>query len=173
MSYQVKRIVVGVSDSLAGLEALRTAVAEARLRDVAVLAVRAWTFRAGSREPGVPRWRREIAAEAARTLTRAFAAAMGGPPGDVTVEMTIAEGLPERVLVDLANRADDLLVIGGTGAGVWHPGRTLVVRYCARRARCPVLVVPPPELARLGRAGAMARILRREAEGFTRTVSRP
>jgi nucleotide-binding universal stress UspA family protein len=136
MSYQVKRIVVGVSDSLAGLEALRTAVAEARLRDAAVLAVRAWTFRAGSREPGVPRWRREIAAEAARTLTRAFAAAMGGPPDDVTVEMTIAEGLPERVLVDLADRVDDLLVIGGTGAGVWHPGRTLVVRYCARRARC-------------------------------------
>lgn len=173
MSTQIKRVVVGVSESLAGLEALRVAVAEARLRDVELLGVRAWAFKAGAREPGVSRWRREVSSEAVRTLTRAFSTAMGGPPADVATELSVVEGMPEKVLLALADRPDDLLVIGGPSGGFWRPTRTLVVRRCVRRARCRVLVVPPPELARLGKTGAMARILRRETEGFTRTMARP
>jgi nucleotide-binding universal stress UspA family protein len=173
MSTQIGRVVVGVSESLAGLEALRVAVAEARLRDVQLLGVRAWAYKATTREPGVERWRREISSQAVRTLTRAFTTAMGGPPADVPTELMVVEGLPEKVLLAQANRPDDLLVIGASSDGFWWPTRTLVVRRCVRRARCRVLVVPPPELARLGKTGAMARILRRETEGFTRTMARP
>jgi nucleotide-binding universal stress UspA family protein len=173
MSTSIGRVVVGVSESLAGLEALRVAVAEARLRDVQLLGVRAWAYKATTREPGVERWRREISSQAVRTLTRAFTTAMGGPPADVPTELMVVEGLPEKVLLAQADRPDDLLVIGASSDGFWWPTRTLVVRRCVRRARCRVLVVPPPELARLGKTGAMARILRRETEGFTRTMARP
>jgi hypothetical protein len=54
-----------------------------------------------------------------------------------------------RVLVDRADRPDDLLVVGAGGAG--RLGRYLrpsVTTYCARNARCPLLVVPEPELLR-------------------------
>jgi nucleotide-binding universal stress UspA family protein len=172
MSTQIKRVVVGVSESLAGLEALRVAVAEARQREVQLVAVRAWAYKATTREPGVARWRREISSQAVRALTRAFTTAMGGPPADVATELIVVEGLPEKVLVAQADRPDDLLVIGAPSDGFWWPTRTLVVRRCVRRAGCQVLVVPRPELARLGKTGAMARILRRETEGFTRTVAR-
>jgi nucleotide-binding universal stress UspA family protein len=172
MSTQIRRVVVGVSESLAGLEALRVAVAEARQRDVHLVAVRAWSYKATTREPGVARWRREISSQAVQALTRAFTTAMGGPPADVPTELIVAEGMPEKVLVAQADRPDDLLVIGAPSDGFWWPTRTLVVRRCVRRTRCQVLVVPPPELARLGKTGAMARILRRETEGFTRTMAR-
>jgi nucleotide-binding universal stress UspA family protein len=172
MSTEIRRVIVGVSESLAGLEALRTAVAEARLREVELLGVRAWAYKATAREPGVARWKREISSQAVRTLTRAFATAMGGPPADIPTELSVAEGMPEKVLLAVADRPDDLLVIGGP-SGTWRPTKTLVVRRCLHRARCRVLVVPPPELARLGKTGAMARILRRETEGFTRTMARP
>jgi nucleotide-binding universal stress UspA family protein len=170
MNGRIRRVVAGVSTSLAGLEALRVAVAEARTQRASLVAVRAWSLRTGGREPGARIWRREIERQAAGTLTRAFDAAMGGPPGDIPVELMTAEGLPERVLVEVANRTDDLLVVGAP-SGRWRLNRTVVVRACARRAGCRMLVVPQPELARLGRTGAMARMLRREADGFTRLNS--
>jgi nucleotide-binding universal stress UspA family protein len=172
MTDNTTRVIVGVSDSLAGLAALRAAVAEARLHAAELIAVRAWAFKASWRESGTRIWRQEIANQAAHTLADAFDAAMGGPPRDLAIQMIVAEGLPERVLVEHANRADDLLVVGAPANGFWYPTRTLVVRYCARHARCRLLVVPPPELARLGKTAAMARHLRREADGITRSPSR-
>jgi len=171
MTQNATRVIVGVSGSLAGLAALRTAVAEARLREAELIAVRAWAFKASWRESGTRIWRQEIANQAARALADAFDTAMGGPPTDIAVQMIVAEGLPERVLVEHANQVDDLLVVGAPASGLWHPTRTLVVRYCARHARCRLLVVPPPELARLGKTGAMARHLRREADGIARSLS--
>jgi nucleotide-binding universal stress UspA family protein len=171
MSTNTTRVIVGVSTSLAGLAALRTAVDEARLRAAELIAVRAWAFKAGWRDTGTRIWRQEIANQAAHTLTVAFSAAMGAPPDDIPVQMFVTEGLPERVLLAHADRADDLLVIGGPAPGIWHPTQTVVVRYCARHAICRLLVVPPPELARTAKAGALARSLRREADGFTRANS--
>ena len=53
------------------------------------------------------------------------------------------------MLAGLACCADDLLVVGagrrGSLARVWG-GK--VTRYCLAHARCPVLAVPPPALAR-------------------------
>jgi nucleotide-binding universal stress UspA family protein len=172
MTDNTTRVIVGVSGSLAGLAALRTAVAEARLRNADLIAVRAWAFKASWRESGTRIWRQEIANQAAHILADAFDTAMGGPPRDLNVQMLVAEGLPERVLVERADRVDDLLVIGAPAGGFWRPTRTIVVRFCARHAHCRLMVVPPPELARLGKTAAMARHLRREADGITRSLSR-
>ncbi|HKE66634.1 MAG TPA: universal stress protein [Micromonosporaceae bacterium] len=167
MSTKTTRVVVGVSPTLTGLAAIRVAVDEARLHGAELIAVRAWAFKSGWRDGATRVWRQEIARQAEHTLTAAFSAAMGGPPDDLPVQMIVCEGLPEKVLVAQADRADDLLVIGAPESG-WHLNRTVVVRYCARRARCRLLVVPPPELARVGRTGSLARSLRREADGFAR-----
>ena len=172
MSSDNRRVVVGVSDSLAGLEALRFATSEARMRGASLIAIRTWAFRAGSREPGMQIWRRQEEYAAARTLANAFDVAMGGPPDDIAVEMMVAEGIVEHVLVATADRRTDLLVLGGPVGAAWHVGRTRIVRFCTRRAACPVLVVPPPELARHAKAKAMARSLWRETEDFSRTLSR-
>jgi hypothetical protein len=52
------------------------------------------------------------------------------------------------VLVDIADCADDLLVVGaGTRGAVSRLWRGRVTRYCQAWARCPMLAVPPPALA--------------------------
>lgn len=151
------RLVLGVEQSIAGLHALRWAVAQARIRGGHVHAVRAWTFtpvwhnRAANR-----RWHREFADEADRYGPDAFAAAMGAVPTDVPVDLIAKKGLPGPVLVEYAHRETDLLVVGG------RPGRFgriagPTTRYCVAHAHVPVVVVPPPPWAR---TAAIRRFLR-------------
>ncbi|HKA98543.1 MAG TPA: universal stress protein [Streptosporangiaceae bacterium] len=63
----------------------------------------------------------------------------------------------EPALVEVAHGDRDLLVVGagrhGRLARAWH-GR--VSRYCVACARCPVLTVPPPALARTAGHGLRA-----------------
>ena len=52
------------------------------------------------------------------------------------------------VLVSVADHPGDVLVIGaGHGGTLRRVAGCRVVRYCVARARCPVVLVPPPELA--------------------------
>jgi Universal stress protein family len=65
-------------------------------------------------------------------------------PGDVAMEQQVISGRPAAELASLA-RGGDLLVLGSRRRG-WlrrlAPGS--VARACARRARCPVVIVPEP-----------------------------
>jgi nucleotide-binding universal stress UspA family protein len=157
------RVVVGVSGSLAGLEALRYGVGEARRRGAALHAVRVCQFNVTWGGVDVRRVREEMAEAELRYVFDAFDAAMGGLPRDVDVTVVATHGRSDLVLTGIARDRRDLLVLGGrTGR---RPGR--LVRDCARRAACPVTVVPPPALARAGGRGASARRLVREAEQYT------
>src|SRR6266480_3524520 len=121
----MSRIVVGVHNSLAGLCALRRAVAEARRRGVALHAVRAW--------PPTPSPR-------AIAVHHAFSEAMGGIPIDLDVHILVTAGPPGPALVEYADGDDDLLVVGSSQRRWWRRliGSS-VAAYCVRRAQCAVL----------------------------------
>jgi nucleotide-binding universal stress UspA family protein len=143
MTKNRQRIVVGVSGSLASGAALSWAAEEARLRNTTLHVVRVWDpakhaasyAAAGATPTG------EEEQTAARDGLAAAMRAEFGPavPDGVTAEL--AEGVPERVLVDRSADAD-LLVLGGT-APAWLAGRSAgpVVRACLARAWCPVVVI--------------------------------
>lgn len=160
------RIVVGVDHSLSGLQAMRRAVAEARVRDLPLRALRAWNPRPSSAYSSLYDQHQDEAAAESRLVTNAFADTMGGMPPDVTVETVLVPDSPGPALVRHAYREDDLLVIGSGRRQRWRRmGST--ARYCLARATCPVLVVPPPQLAEAGSHRALLRQLRREIKEFT------
>jgi nucleotide-binding universal stress UspA family protein len=162
------RVVVGVSQSLAGLQALRYGVTEARRRRVPLHAVRAWRFDMAWRGPDARRWRREMAQDALQSVGDAFKLALGGLPVDVDVNMLAAEGRTDQVLTEIAADPGDLIIVGGRGSR-WP---SWPVRTCLHHAACPVVVVPPPEIARTARPATLARRLLRESERFTETTGR-
>jgi len=138
-----QRIVVGVSGSAASLTALQWAVDEARLRGASLNVVRAWDparHAAPYAAPGHLPTCDEDHATALDGLAAAMRDAFGPQtPDSVTAEL--AEGVPERVLVDRCADAD-LLVLGVTSPA-WLAGRSAgpVVRACMGRASCPVVLV--------------------------------
>jgi len=147
----VRRIFVGVHGSLGSMQALRYATDEARRRDVPLIPVLAWLPPGGDlaeRRSPSPYLRRVWLDAAWQRLWTAFDAGLGGVPADVAVEPRVMRGDPGPVLVDVAESADDLLIIG-TGRRSVLGGRCLrksVGRYCLAHARCPVLAVPPSAL---------------------------
>ena len=146
----VGRIVVGVNGSLSSLEALRTAVEEARRERVELLAVLAWTPVGG--EIGYRRTPcQDLLAQwellACVQLRKCFEDAFGQYPSGVPVRPLVVRADPGHGLVALADRPDDLLVVGAgerAWPGRWFHGRTS--RYCLAHAGCRVLAVPPPAL---------------------------
>ena len=136
----VGRVVVGVSGLPSSLEALRAAVDEARRRRVELLAVLAWTPVGG--ETGYRRapcpdllalWERLACAR----LRNSFDEAFGGYPDGVVVRPVVVRAAPGYGLVELADRPDDLLVLGAGERGWparWFHGGTS--RYCVSHARC-------------------------------------
>jgi nucleotide-binding universal stress UspA family protein len=150
------RVVVGVDDSLSGLEALRFAVAEARRRGVGLRAIRAWQAGTPCQPLDAGQYRAAMVDAAAMVLHDAFQQAMGGLPKDITVEALAVEGPTARVLADQAGGEDDLLVIGRRGPGwrkrlrrAWHrlTGQPTVDVHCVRTAICPVVTVGAPVVA--------------------------
>jgi nucleotide-binding universal stress UspA family protein len=146
----VHRIVVGVHGSLGSLQALRWAAEEARERHLPLVPVIAWVPPGGDlaeRSHPSPYLRRLWQDAARARLAAAFEEALGGVPGDLPVQQRVERGDTGPVLVDVASRPGDLLVIG---TGRRHPvGRALrrsVGRYCLAHATCPVLAVPPSAL---------------------------
>jgi nucleotide-binding universal stress UspA family protein len=158
------KVVVGVSSSLAGLQALRYAVRLAREHGVPLHAVRAWTARPSWRDhPNTDFERRVLAAESELLIPYVFDAAMGGPPPGTWVEPAVLEGPVGPSLVRYADGEADVLVLGGDRRGS-HPFRRVgpVTRFCVRHAYCPVLVVPPPVLAQAQPLDALVRELSRD-----------
>ena len=148
----IRRVVVGVHGSPGSLQALRYAADEARRRNVPLLPVIVWippgTNMAGRRQP-VPylHLRTDWREDAWRQLRTAFEEGLGGIPADLQVEPRMEDGDTAPVLVAIASRPGDLLIIGtGRRAGLGRLVRGPVGRYCLVHARCPVLAVPPPTL---------------------------
>jgi nucleotide-binding universal stress UspA family protein len=155
------RVFVGVDESLASVQALRRAAAEARKRhaELHVVHVRrparsvSLIDSLGQPIPGSwlepPRtdW---LNARAAEIIAASLSETFGGAPEDLSVHRTILVGSPGAELAALGRRDDDLLVVGTGGGRRWrHPGRRSVSRYCATHSRCPTLIVPRTELARM------------------------
>jgi nucleotide-binding universal stress UspA family protein len=162
MSSRGRRVVVGVSPSPSGLEALRFAVREADGRLAPLHVVRAWCLSTSVYEPVARHRRTEAAAEALHTVYGAFDEAMGGMPADLDIEVATPENRADLALLAVAGRSTDVLVLGGRSG--WPMSR--IVKRCVRQARCPVVVVPPPELARAARQRAAVRGLVRDAERY-------
>jgi nucleotide-binding universal stress UspA family protein len=160
MRRRVRRVVVGVSPSPSGLEALRFALREAESRQAPLYAVRAWYLNASMRGPEEQQWRAGMAAEALRTVYEAFDDAMGGMPADFDIEVVTAENRADLALLAVAGSSTDLLVLGGRAGWLM----SWIVKHCLRKARCPVVVVPPPALARAVRRWSTVRGLVRDAQ---------
>ncbi|HEY8472585.1 MAG TPA: universal stress protein [Natronosporangium sp.] len=159
------RVVVGVDHTLSGLQALRRAVAEARARRQPLHAVRAWKPAPTSWYVSLAEQREHEAAAASQLVTEAFVETMGGVPTDLPVELIGKPGIPGEVLVEHANRTDDLLVVGTGSRRFWRRWlRDNVAWYCLAWARCPVLVVPPPALTLDASPRALRRQLHRELD---------
>ncbi len=146
-----RRLVVGVSGSAGSLQALRYATQLAR-NDGAVLApVLAWTPPGGEmadRSYPSPELRRMWKQAAWDRLWQAIELAIGGPPDDVEFSPKVIKGDAGLILTELAAEPGDVLVIGAGRHG-WLR-RLLacrVSRYCLGHACCPIVAVPPSQLA--------------------------
>jgi nucleotide-binding universal stress UspA family protein len=168
---EAPRVVVGVDDSLAGLQALRYAATEARRRGAVLRAVRAWQLSPSWYGVDFGRYRADLVTEAAETILTAFREAMGGVPTDLTVEAIAVEGQPDRVLTDQARGDDDLLVVGRGRRRLLRP--STVDTQCVRSARGPVVVVAAPSLARVRGAAELTRDVVRAAESLLHGAAPP
>jgi nucleotide-binding universal stress UspA family protein len=148
----VCRIVAGVSGSPGSLSALRQAADFARHHDAVLIPVHAWVPPEGDvheRTHPCPELRQLWEQDAWQRLQEALNTAFGGLPAGVRAQPVVRRGQPGKVLTGVACQAGDLLVIGaGRGGALRRLGSGGVARYCLIHARCPVLVIPPPALAR-------------------------
>jgi nucleotide-binding universal stress UspA family protein len=147
-------IVVGVDGSAASHEALRWAVAEAKLRDARLVAVHAWSFvpaqpigDAGLLAMPSADLAGQLSAEsdaAAAALDEAVDAALRDDPS-VAIEKKLVEGDAGEAIV--AEAADaDLIVVGSHGrTGLKAALLGSVSRHVVDRAKCPVVVVKSRE----------------------------
>ncbi|HEY2506038.1 MAG TPA: universal stress protein [Streptosporangiaceae bacterium] len=147
----LRRVVTGVSGSAGSLQALRFAAEMARSNQAELVVVLAWVPPGGDmadrRMPSAEL--RRIWRQAARErLSRAVELAIGGPPADVEFEPEIVRGEAGPALIEVACQPGDVLVIG---SGRHGPLRRMlackVSRYCLGHGRCPVIAVPPAQLA--------------------------
>jgi nucleotide-binding universal stress UspA family protein len=161
----VRRVVVGIDDTEAGLAALAAATGLARAHAAPLIAVRAWELglpRHGGRRMRYLRHPHvvltfsgtEQSAQASALTGRAFRAAVGAVPSDIPVIIETPDDDPALALTAMAVRPGDVLVVGNSSG---HYLRRLahgsVSRFCERRARCPVLVVQSSGLNSPVRAG--------------------
>ncbi|MFE2578619.1 universal stress protein [Streptomyces sp. NPDC059378] len=144
-----RRVVVGVSGSLGSLTALHRAVGEARRTGGELLAVLAWEPPGGEVAHGRSMFSPPLAdlrRDAAERLLAALGTAFGETGPAVPFQGVVVRGTPGRALVETADRADDLLVIGAGSRGAMRVLFPSAARYCLAHATCPVLAVPPSPL---------------------------
>ncbi|MDF2709421.1 MAG: hypothetical protein K0R62_5073, partial [Nonomuraea muscovyensis] len=92
----------------------------------------------------------------------AFEEALGQVPGDLDISATALRGGAGPTLVDLADRADDLIVLGvGDPRPLRRWRARVTARHCVAHAGCPVLAVPLPGHLR---ALSRTRLRRRDVE---------
>jgi nucleotide-binding universal stress UspA family protein len=148
----VGRVIVGASGSPGSLRALRYGDVLARAHQAPLIPVIAW-------EPpgGAPAGRfqysdelsKECQGNACRRLRDALVAVWGKVPDDPLVQPHVERGPAGWVLVSIARRPDDLLIVGaGRRGALPRMAFAKVARYCVARAQCPVLTIPPSALAR-------------------------
>ncbi len=147
----VRRVIAGVSGSAASLQALRYAAELARQNDALLVPVLAWTPPGGEladRRFPSPQLREVWVQSAKDRLSEAVDLAIGGAPDGLGFAPEVVRGETGQVLTGKATEPGDVLVIGAGRHGL--VSRLLacgVVRYCLSHSACPVVAVPPPELA--------------------------
>ena len=148
---QVTRVVVGVTSSAGSLQALRYGAELARSHDALLMPVHAWVPPGGEvadRRYPSPELRSAWENAAWSRLWAAVDLALGGPPDDVACTPKVVRSEPAQALTLMATEPGDLLVVGAGRRGpVRRMARCHVARYCLAHATCPVVAVPPPELA--------------------------
>lgn len=143
----MSRIVVGIDGSEESKQALRWAVAEAKLRGAPLRVVHTWTFPYIAAGPGLdPVLDTDVIEDvrrAAEKLVESELAELGSALAGVDVERAIVEGATAPALIEAAEGAD-LLVLGSRGRGGFA-GLLLgsVSQQCAHHAPCPLVIVPP------------------------------
>ena len=151
-------VVVGVDGSAGAKDALRWALAEARLRHWPVRAVHAWMFGyIGGSVEGYPYWGGSLGSytslgvdlgdlhRAADDLLERALAEVGNETEGVEIERQVVQGPAAEVLVNAA-APDDLLVVGSRGHGGFADLLLgSVSQQCVHHALCPVVVVHPPK----------------------------
>lgn len=153
------RVFVALDGSLASLAALRRAVGEARLRDAHLVAVRVLSGSGNLRDlDGCD----EALQRARDTVWTAFEEALGQVPEDLDISAMALRGGAGPTLVDLADRADDLIVLGvGDPRPLRRWRARVTARHCVAHAGCPVLAVPLPHHLR---ALSRTRLRRRDVD---------
>ena len=128
-------LVVGLDGTDRSHDALRFAIAEARLRGGSVEAITA--YRDDEGDDGLQK--------AERIQHEARTAVLGDHDGEPPVSFEVVAGRPEHILVDASARAT-LLVVGAHGVrSIRHTALGSISEYTARLAYCPVVVIPAPE----------------------------
>lgn len=150
----IRRVVAGVSGSPGSLQALRYAAGLARLHDVTLVPVLAWLPPGGELANGRPYpYLQQIWRDGAwQRLWQAVDLALGGVPVDLRLEPQVLRGQAGAALTATASSDGDVLVLGAGRRGALR--RLTACRvgwYCLAHARCPVIAVPPADLARLSR----------------------
>jgi len=141
--FGVDRLIVGTSGSPGSLQALRYGEALARTHGAVLLPVLAWELPGGDyAERVMPSgelrqvWRNL----ACRRLTDALVAVWGETPNDPLLQPHVERGPPGWVLVNLASRPGDVLVVGaGRRGALARVAFSKVSRYCLAHTQCPVL----------------------------------
>jgi len=146
-----RRVVIGLSGSPGSLQALRFAADLARFQNAELMPVLVWSPPGGEladRRYPCPELRDEWADAAWQRLWWAIDLGLGGPPADVVFTTEVVRGDPGQVLTQIAGQEGDLLVIGaGRAGGGLRRLAAKVSRYCVAHANCPVIAVPPAQLA--------------------------
>lgn len=152
---RVPRVVVGISRSPASWWALAWAIGEARRRGARLLLVHVYRpcwlpppddprFTSVDPDPNADR-----VSDGNRLIWTAIGKAVGEMPAGLAFEEAIVPGRAAAELARLAH-GGDVLVLGSRHRGWFRrhaPGS--VARACARRAECPVLIVPEPSVSAL------------------------
>ncbi|CAM5258906.1 Universal stress protein OS=Streptomyces chartreusis OX=1969 GN=HUT05_40245 PE=4 SV=1 [Streptomyces chartreusis] len=145
------RVVVGVSGSPGSLTALGRGAEEARRRGAELWPVLAWQPPGGElaarRGPGASLLTDEWQRLARERLVGVLMDVFGDSGPGVWMYALVAQGSPGLALVEIADREDDVLVVGAGRRSLWHRACCRsVTRYCVAHASCPVLAVPPSPL---------------------------
>jgi nucleotide-binding universal stress UspA family protein len=161
----IARVVAGACGSPGSLVALQYADFLARAHDAILVPVMAWEPPGGDRAPqvqaagGLVQVWHEMAVRRHRAALAAF---WGEVPSDLRVRPQLKRGPAGWVLVNVACLPDDVPVVGAGRRGALRRavGRA-ISRYRAAMATCPVVLVPPPELAlEMSRTAIALRLLR-------------
>ncbi len=151
-------VVVGVDGSAGSAEALRWALAEARLRKSPLRAVHAWMFGyVGGTVDGYPSLGGSLDAygslgidsgdllRAAEDLLDRAVADAGTDTEGVEIERQVVQGSAAEALLTAVDK-NDLLVVGSRGHGGFAELLLgSVSQQCVHHAPCPVVVVHSPK----------------------------